>query len=208
MQQPAKDCSGGVQWGGKGQAKTTSSCPPTAQGNNAPPLQTGQSAAPQQPKKSTADDNPFPEDISRKAQDAARAADKTTPSAADAPTANESSSRSHLDPNLLGDNDSSISNGAGGVIYDPKRAVNDLHVGQFYMNREDYKGAYARFKEAVQVDPGNPEAVFYLAEAARKMNQNKEAAENYQLYLDAVPDGSKAKDARKALRDLNASAKH
>jgi Tfp pilus assembly protein PilF len=81
-------------------------------------------------------------------------------------------------------------------------------VGQFYLTREDYKGAYIRFKEATQVDPENADAVFYLAETARRMNHRDEAAQNYQLYLDALPDGPKAKEARRALRDLSASAKH
>jgi tetratricopeptide (TPR) repeat protein len=149
--------------------------------------------------------------LSRKAEDAARAreTDDAKPAPAAASGANESSSRENLDKlDLLGDKDGRLSNGAGGVVYNPKLATDDIHVGQFYFNREDYKGAYARFKEATQADPGNPDAVFYLAEAARKMNQKQEAAQNYQLYLDALPDGSKAKDARKALHDLNASAKH
>lgn len=209
--QPAKNCSGGIQWGSKGPAKTTSTCPPPAQNSDTLPQAPAQKGASPQPKKSTAEDNPFPEDVSRKAEDAARArdAEEARPSPAAAPNAGESSSRENLDKlDLLGDKDSRISNGAGGVVYNPKLATDDLHVGQFYLNREDYKGAYARFKEATQADPGNPEAVFYLAEAARKMNQNREAIQNYQLYLDAVPDGAKAKDARKALRNLNASAKH
>ncbi len=108
---------------------------------------------------------------------------------------------------LEGDRDSRISDGAGGVIHDPRLAADDIHVGQFYLNREDYKGAYARFKEATQADPENADAVFYLAEAARHMNHRDEAVQNYQLYLAALPDGPKAKEANKALRELKASAK-
>ena len=50
--------------------------------------------------------------------------------------------------------------------------------------------------------------MFFLAEAARRMNHRDEAVQNYQLYLAAMPDGPKAKEAHKALRDLSASAKH
>jgi tetratricopeptide (TPR) repeat protein len=210
-QQPAKNCSGQVQWGAKGPAKTSSTCPPPAQNNDTTPALTTKDASPQQQKKSTAEDNPFPEDVSRKAEDAAKArdAEEAKPASSADRNADESSSRDKLENlDLLGDRQDRTSDGAGGTIFDPKLAANDVQVGQFYLNREDYKGAYARFKEATKVDPGNSDAVFYLAEAARKMNQTPEAVENYQLYLDAVPDGSKAKDARKALRDLNASAKH
>ena len=109
---------------------------------------------------------------------------------------------------LEGDRNTKVPGGAGGLVHDPKLAADDVHVGQFYLNREDYKGAYARFKEATQADPENADAVYYLAEAARRMNHKDEAVENYQLYLAALPDGPKAKDARKAIRELTASAKH
>jgi hypothetical protein len=39
------------------------------------------------------------------------------------------------------------------------------------------------------------------------MNHRDEAVQSYQLYLAALPDGPKAKEAKKALRDLNTSAK-
>ena len=49
--------------------------------------------------------------------------------------------------------------------------------------------------------------MFYLAEAAQKLNMAKEAEQNYQLYLAAVPDGPSAKAARKALGELSSSSK-
>jgi tetratricopeptide (TPR) repeat protein len=204
--QPDKNCSGQATKGNKGPWKASSTCPPANTPDNTPALQTAPSTA---PKKSTAEDNPFPEDISEKAAAAARARDAEAAKPAPSAAAGESSSRSKqmesLD--LEGDRDSRISDGAGGVIHDPKLAADDIHVGQFYLNREDYKGAYARFKEATQADPENADAVFYLAEAARHMNHRDEAVQNYQLYLAALPDGPKAKEANKALRELKASAK-
>jgi len=205
---PDKGCSAQASRGDKGPWKTGSTCPPaTPPTDNTRALQPAQKDA--QPKKSTADDNPFPEDISEKAAAEARARDAEAAKPAPGAATGESSSRDKLDNlDLEGDSDSRISDGAGGVIHEPKLAADDVHVGQFYLNREDYKGAYARFKEATQADPENPDAVFYLAEAARRMNHRDEAVQNYQLYLTALPDGPKAKEARKALRELNASAKH
>lgn len=205
--QPDKSCSGQAVSGGKGPWKASSTCPPPAQTDATPPIQPSQNAAPQQ-KKSTADDNPFPEDVSKKAADEAKARDAEAAKPAPAAAAGESSSRDKLgDLDLEGDRSNRLDNGAGGIIHDPKLAADDVHVGQFYLNREDYKGAYTRFKEATQADPENPEAVFYLAQAAQKMNHKDEAAQNYQLYLAAMPNGPKAKDARKALKELTASAK-
>jgi tetratricopeptide (TPR) repeat protein len=206
--QPSKGCSAQATRGDKGPWKASSTCPPDSKpGSDAPALQPAQDAA-QKPKKSTADDNPFPEDISKQAEDEAKARDAAAAKPAPA-AAGESSSRDKLDNmDLEGDRDTRVANGAGGLVHDPKLAADDIHVGQFYLNREDYKGAYARFKEATQADPENPDAVFYLAEAARRMNHKDEATQNYELYLAALPNGPKAKEAHKALKDLSASAKH
>jgi outer membrane protein assembly factor BamD (BamD/ComL family) len=82
-----------------------------------------------------------------------------------------------------------------------------VRVGKFYMQTGHYKGAYDRFKDAATFDHENVEAVFYLAQAAQKLNMQKEAAQNYQLYLAAVPDGPSAKAAKKALGELGSSSK-
>lgn len=206
--QPDKNCSGQAVKGDKGPWKASSTCPPANSQNSTPALQQAPDTKPQ-PKKSTEADNPFPEDVSEKAAAAAKARDAEAAKPAPAPETGESTSRTKALDNLdlEGDRDSRIDNGAGGIVYDPKLAADDVHVGQFYLNREDYKGAYARFKEATQADPGNADAVFYLAETARRMNHRDEAKQNYQLYLAALPDGPKAKDARKALKEM-ASSKH
>jgi tetratricopeptide (TPR) repeat protein len=203
--QPDKNCSSQAARGEKG-SKTSSTCPPANKPDTPADLQTAPGVT-QQPKKSTADDNPFPEDVSKRAEDEAKAREAAASKAAPAAAEGESSSREKLDKlDLESDRDSGTAN--GGIAHDPKLAADDVHVGQFYLNREDYKGAYARFKEATLADPENPDAIFYLAEAARRMNHRDEAAQNYQLYLTALPDGPKSKEARKALRDLSASAKH
>jgi hypothetical protein len=200
---PDKGCSGQATGGGKGPWKTSSTCPPPSKTDNTPDLQPSPSDSQQKPKKSTAEDNPFPADISEKAAAEARAKNAAAGKSAPPPSAGESSSRDQLQNlDLEGNGENRIADGAGGIIHNPKLAADDVHVGQFYLNREDYKGAYARFKEATQVDPENPDAVFYLAQAAQRINRKDEAAQNYQLYLTALPNGPKSKEARKALRDL------
>jgi tetratricopeptide (TPR) repeat protein len=107
----------------------------------------------------------------------------------------------------MGD-DSPVSNGHGGYVINLTLAAKDDKVGQYYLQTGDYQGAYSRFKEATEVNPGDADAVFGLAEAARGLKHKDEAVENYKLYLDVVPDGSKAKAARKALAELGAGPKH
>ena len=163
-------------------------------------------AKPAQP--SPADDNAFPEAASEAAAKQAAAQQNADEKASGSGSAVSdekagSSSRDSLAGlDLLGDNQSRISNGAGGTIVDPKLSSQDLKVGQQYMGMGNYPGAYDRFKEACTVNPGNVEAVFYLAEAARKTAHLDESAQNYRLYLQVQPDGSKAKAARKALSQL------
>jgi tetratricopeptide (TPR) repeat protein len=173
--------------------------------------QNQQSTPPPAKKPGTAADNPFPEDISRKAagentnpapDGPPSSANPAAPSKTATPAgdADSSSSRSKLQGlDDLTDDNSRISNGAGGYIVNPKMAADDVKIGGFYLERRDYKGAYVRFKEATLVDPENVDAVFGLAESARGLNRKDEAVQNYRLYLDVSPDSKKAKEARKAL---------
>lgn len=167
-----------------------------------------QSAAPpdapaQHTGKSTAQQNPFPEEQSEKA---AKQADQpqNAPAAApgtSAPNAQDSSSSAIKGLNL-GDIGPRSSDGSGGTVLSPDLARKDAKVGDFYLQTGDFKGAYDRFVEAAKVDPANAEAVYGLADAARHLNHREEAIRNYQLYLTALPDGPRSKDARKALKEM------
>ncbi|TCK73499.1 tetratricopeptide repeat protein [Acidipila rosea] len=213
------DCSGSAKPGKNGKWDTTSTCPQPdpdkppplkadrqdSKSDNAFPQEQSQKAAdsangqqqPAAPSGSTAKDNPFPEEQSQKA---AQQANKP----AAQPSGNFSSSRNGLNQlDLLGNSAS----GASGYhippgVHDPRIAAEDVRVGTFYLNAGNDQGAYNRFKDATVLDPGNAEAVFQLAEAARNLGKTQEAEQNYQLYLAALPKGPKAKDAKKALQKL------
>lgn len=154
---------------------------------------------PDQKTQSSKDANPFPEAESQKAADAAAKA-----------ASGSSSSSSHVELNRLDapvGSAARISNGEGGYIHAPELAAQDVRVGNFYLQTKSYKGAYDRFLEATRVAPENGEAVFGLAEAARGLNLTKEAVANYTIYLEAFPNGKKAKDAQKALKELESTKK-
>jgi hypothetical protein len=190
---------------GQDQSQSQSSSPDKSQ-----PAPTERKRLPLGKQPTAADENPFPEDISKKAATAAGNAAPDAPASPAAPKPDEpySSSRTKLQ-NIDGadDSESRISDGAGGYIHNPKLGDQDVKVGGFYLTRHDYKGAYDRFKEATKVAPENADAVFGLAEAARGLKLDAEAADNYRVYLDAVPDGAKAKAARKALAELGSGPK-
>jgi hypothetical protein len=147
------------------------------------------------PKPSTKDENPFPEAVSK---DAAKAAgndpDQAPPAKTDLPPG-VSSSQSGLDG---GENEA----GAPNQVADPVRAKKDAGVGDYYLKSHDYQGALNRYQDATMADPTNVEAIFGLAESQRMLNKNADAARNYQLYLEIVPNGPKAKQALKALKTL------
>jgi Tfp pilus assembly protein PilF len=71
------------------------------------------------------------------------------------------------------------------------------------MRDENYQGAYLRAKDAVKIQPEYSATHFALAQVAEKMKKKDEAIAEYQTYLKLDPDGEKAKDAQKALAELN-----
>ncbi len=79
------------------------------------------------------------------------------------------------------------------------REAEDLTVARFYRDSGNLAGAYLRCKDAVKLQPDDPEAHFLLAETARKLNKRDEAIAEFNilLKLDASPD--QIKTARKAL---------
>ena len=84
---------------------------------------------------------------------------------------------------------------------DPQLSKN-LEVGNFYLEKKNYRAAESRFREAVELRPLNPEANFKLAVTLDKLGQTAEACERYQAYLNLRPEGPWAADARKALERL------
>ena len=145
-------------------------------------------------KKPAATDNPFPEDVSKAAAKAAGNDPAPAPAAnSDLPPGVSSSQSSGSEENEPD---------APSHVADPARAKKDAEVGSFYLKSGDYQGALLRFKDAIVADPTNVEAIFGLAETERMLKKNDEAARNYQLYLDIVPNGPKSKQALKALKML------
>jgi tetratricopeptide (TPR) repeat protein len=140
------------------------------------------------------DDNPFPEAVSR---DAAKAAGNDSAPDAKRDVPPGVSSSSSQSSGVEADEP-----GAPPTVVDPARAKKDADVAGFYLKTGNYQGALLRYKDATASDPANVEAIFGLAEAQRMLKKNSEAARNYQLYLDIVPNGPKAKQALKALKTL------
>lgn len=87
--------------------------------------------------------------------------------------------------------------------WDPHRAAKDVEVGQYYLKEKNYRGAMNRFRDALEYKPRDAEATYYLAVTLEKTNKLVEASQRYQEYLEILPKGELAADARKGLERIN-----
>ncbi|QHN03306.1 hypothetical protein FTO74_07965 [Granulicella sp. WH15] len=83
-----------------------------------------------------------------------------------------------------------------------KREAEDLKVAKFYHSTGNYMAAYLRAKDALKIDPEDPEAQLALAINAQKLAKREDAIAGYTNYLKLAPDGDAAQTAKKALAAL------
>lgn len=189
------------------------SAPPASDAASAPdaPAPGGSGGDGQAKPPSAAQDNPFPEDVSREA--AKSAADAGSGSGVSSSSSYGASSTDDPDVDRETDPDKATrrhklpkpsDNVEVGSLSATARAKKDVEVGNYYLAAGSPKGAYARFADASKMDPTNVDAIFGLAEAARRLRRTDEAIANYKLFLAIAPDGSRAKEVRKGLNDLGA----
>ena len=91
--------------------------------------------------------------------------------------------------------------------WNPYRALKDDEVGDYYLKQGNYKGALARYQDALTYKDNDAVANFKMAECYEKLGQPEEAIPHYQAYLKILPEGPFAKQARKALKKLGAPEK-
>jgi hypothetical protein len=121
---------------------------------------------------------------------------------------------------VTGANSSSSSSGmdkllpaSGGDVPDRKRklgskepthveaATEDISVGEYYLERKNWRAALSRFESAMVLAPDNPDVFWGLAEADRHLGDFAAARKYYQTVVDYDPDSRHGKDARKALKE-------
>ncbi len=157
-------------------------------------------AAPPAPAKSRTEQKP---DATRRPEPPSAPADQA-PSAA-----GESSSRSSIidlspppaDRNREPDPFSDVSEL---TKWDPHRAAKNVEVGDYYFKRGNYPAALSRYQEALEWKANDAIATFRLAETNEKLGQPGDARRYYQQYLQILPRGPLADDARHALARLSA----
>jgi len=203
-------------------------CPPPNQTPDQTTKPCPQTSAAKKP--SAADEHTFPGDLPKPANPPDSPSPKVTPAEAAAqhpfPTqpppklpgddSSSSSSSSGDDPSATSPGDTPTPAGdppEGTSVHrrlpkvkrvqsDDERVDEDLSISKFYLKDENYEGAYLRAKDAVQIQPEYSATHFALAQVLQKMKKKDEAIAEYKTYLKLDPDGEKAKDAKRALADL------
>ena len=87
--------------------------------------------------------------------------------------------------------------------FNPVRALSELHTGNFYFKKGNYRAAMRRFQEAGKWNPGYAEAFLRTAEAAEKLKDTVAEREAYGKYLDISPDAKNAASIKKKLASLH-----
>lgn len=87
--------------------------------------------------------------------------------------------------------------------FNPVRAQSELHTGNFYFKKGNYRAAMRRFQEAGKWNPGYAEAFLRTAEAAEKLKDSVAEREAYGKYLDVSPDAKNAGSIKKKLASLH-----
>ena len=90
--------------------------------------------------------------------------------------------------------------------WDPHKAAKDIEVGDFYFKRKNYRAAEDRYREALIYKDNDAVATFRLAVCLEKMDRPSEAQKEYERYLQILPYGPQAADAKRAIDRLKGPA--
>lgn len=82
-------------------------------------------------------------------------------------------------------------------------AAHDIDVGETYLAGNNFDSARERFEEALRLTPDNPLIWFRLAQSLQGMQRLDPARLYYKKYLDAQPKGKFAKNAKKAISQID-----
>ncbi|HEX7285877.1 MAG TPA: tetratricopeptide repeat protein [Candidatus Angelobacter sp.] len=91
---------------------------------------------------------------------------------------------------------------ANAYPWDPHRAQKDIEVGNYYLRHKNYRAALERFRDALLYKPNDAEATFGLATTQEGMQLFAQAYKSYSKYLDILPDGPLAPQAKDAMKRI------
>ena len=78
-----------------------------------------------------------------------------------------------------------------------QQVAEDIEVGYFYMNKNNFIAAESRLKEAVELKPDAAAAWVGLGQAQQKLGKNDDARRSYEEYLKLNPDSADAEQGER-----------
>jgi tetratricopeptide (TPR) repeat protein len=90
--------------------------------------------------------------------------------------------------------------------WDPHKAAKDIEVGDFYFKKKNYAAAESRYREALYYKDNDAIAIYHLALCLEKLERPGEASEQYESYLQILPHGPEAENAKKSIERLKTGA--
>ncbi len=116
-----------------------------------------------------------------------------------------SSSRSGLG-RLPMEDTTEASNGKAGKQKTREQLLKEnVDVGNFYLDRKNWRAAETRFEDAFALNQESPEAVLGLAVAEQHLQMYEKAREHFALFLNYDPEGPHSRAARKGLEQVEAA---
>lgn len=100
----------------------------------------------------------------------------------------------------LKEEDTSVTNKE--YVFNPLQASAEVKVGKFYMKRNSFRAAAARFEEALAWNPQDVEACTLLGEARERLKDLKAARTVYEKCLGMEPDARTAEEIKRRLKKL------
>ena len=89
---------------------------------------------------------------------------------------------------------------------DERKGASSREVGEFYLERANYRAAESRFREALAYNPADTRAMFDLGQSLEKLDQADKAFQEYQSCVEVEPDGAYAPRCRKGLDRISSQA--
>jgi hypothetical protein len=90
--------------------------------------------------------------------------------------------------------------------FDPHKAQKDIEVGDFYFRHENYRAALDRYQEALYYKNNDAVATFRQAICQEKLGESEDARKSYEAYLNLLPEGPFAAEAKRALTRLGTAS--
>jgi tetratricopeptide (TPR) repeat protein len=110
--------------------------------------------------------------------------------------------RSGKKPVLIRDDPAEKETVEAPVQLDPRAALDNLRIGDFYLKKDNYKAAEERYREAIKYNPKLVEAYQKLVRTLEKQKNYGAASQVCEQFVSANPDSKEAPEFQQRAKGL------